>query len=520
MDEQWDVIVVGGGPAGLSAALMLGRARRRVLVVDAGAPRNRFAAHMHGVLGNDNTSPAALLERGRAELAAYGVGFASAAVDRVDETDSGAVVTIAGVGTLTVPAVIVATGMADELPDIPGLSKRWGKTVLHCPYCHGWEVRDQRLGVLITSPLGVHQAQLVRQWSDRVVVFTSGRVSLDASTEVRLRARGIEIVTAPVIELLGDGDQLTAVRTGDGDTVAVDAIFTGGMPRPHDGFLAHLGLARADTPMGSFLAVDPAGKTSSDRIWAVGNVTDPAANVPMAIGAGTATGAAVNLALLTEEFDRALQDSAAWPEVAPATYWEYRYTSSERVWSGRANPVLVDVAAGLEPGRALDLGCGEGADAIWLAQHGWRATGIDISPTAVRRATEAARAAGVSEDRVRFLAADLSTLDEEDSYDLVTSSFLHSPVDLPRTEILRQASARVAPGGHLLIVSHAAPPPWANIPHGHRPQLPTPADEVDALALDPKDWDVLVAEIRSRPATGPGGQHAVLDDTVVLARRA
>ena len=303
---EQDVIVIGGSAAGLSASLMLGRAGRRTLVIDAGSPRNRFAAEMHGVLGNEGTPPAELIARGRAEAAGYGVEFAVGTVDRVDEVDGGVTLTTTDGNAWTARAVIVATGLTDELPDIPGLAERWGRSVLHCPYCHGWEVRNRRLGVLTTSPLQLHLAQLIRQWSDRVVVFTAGLGELDEETERRLRSRGVELIPEPVAEVLGDGDGVTAVRLADGRDVPVDAIFTGGIPRPHDGFLAHLGLARTDTPAGSFLAVDGMNRTSSERIWAVGNVVVPFANVPQAMGAGSFTGAAVNAALVTEDFDVAL----------------------------------------------------------------------------------------------------------------------------------------------------------------------------------------------------------------------
>lgn len=305
--STWDAIVVGGGAAGLSAALMLGRARRRVLVVDAGSPRNRFADHMHGVLGNEGTPPAELVRKGRQEAAAYGIEFLDGNVDRVSDTDGGLAVALSGRIEQT-RTLVVATGISDELPAVPGLSDRWGKSVLHCPYCHGWEVRDQRLGVLATSPMALHQARLVRQWSDRIIMFSAAIGELDPADEHRLRARGIELVTAPVIEVLGDGDRVTGVRTADGMVTEVDAIFTAGVPRPHDGFLAGLELARTEQPfdLGSFLTVDPMGKTSHDRIWAIGNVVNPMANVPMAIGAGAFTGGALNGALVEEDFDLAL----------------------------------------------------------------------------------------------------------------------------------------------------------------------------------------------------------------------
>lgn len=262
---------------------------------------------MHGVLGNEGTPPAELVRKGRQEAAAYGIEFLDGNVDRVSDTDGGLAVALSGRIEQT-RTLVVATGISDELPAVPGLSDRWGKSVLHCPYCHGWEVRDQRLGVLATSPMALHQARLVRQWSDRIIMFSAAIGELDPADEHRLRARGIELVTAPVIEVLGDGDRVTGVRTADGMVTEVDAIFTAGVPRPHDGFLAGLELARTEQPfdLGSFLTVDPMGKTSHDRIWAIGNVVNPMANVPMAIGAGAFTGGALNGALVEEDFDLAL----------------------------------------------------------------------------------------------------------------------------------------------------------------------------------------------------------------------
>jgi thioredoxin reductase/SAM-dependent methyltransferase len=512
-NEPWDVIVAGGGPAGLSAALMLGRSRRRVLVIDEGHPRNRYAAHMHGVLGLEGVPPGELLATGRAEAAGYGVEFVDGALASVERLPGGLRLTTVDGVERDARALIVATGVSDDLPDVPGLAERWGTTVLHCPYCHGWEVRDRRLGVLTTSPFGLHQAELVRQWSDRVTVFTAGLGVVAPEVERRLRARGVELEPTPVTAIVGDGDVIDAVRLDDGREAVVDAIFT---VRPHDGFLVSLDLARSETPFGSFLAVDPTGRTSDERVWAVGNVVNPGANVPMSIGAGAFTGGAVNAALVGWDFDAAV-DPQAWPMVAPVDFWEERYAGADRVWSGKVNKVLADVAGALAPGRSLDLGCGEGADVIWLAGRGWEATGIDISATAIRRAAEAAESSGLAPDQARFLAADLSAVPDGE-YDLVTASFLHSPVELPREDILRQAAERVAPGGHLLITSHADFPPWSTAPrHEHR--FLSPAEEVDQLRLDPDAWDVVIAEARPREATGPDGQPAALDDVVVLARR-
>ena len=514
MHEQWDVVVAGGGAAGLSAALMLGRARRRVLVVDAGSPRNRFAAHMHGVLDNEGTDPTELLRRGRQEAAGYGVEFAEDTIVRAEDVPDGLLVTLAGGGTARAQALVAATGITDELPAVPGLAERWGTGVLHCPYCHGWEVRDQRLGVLATSPMSLHQAELVRQWSDRLVLFTAGLGELAPEAALRLRSRGVVLVTSPVTEVLGEAGRLTGVRTADGATVELDAIFTAGTPRPHDGFLDSLHLERKDTPWGSFIAVDATGRTSHPRVWGAGNVVDPGANVPVSIGAASMAGAMANAALVAEEFDQAVA-GGGWPEIATPEFWEERYATADQVWSGRVNQVLAEVAAELEPGTALDLGCGEGGDVIWLASHGWQATGVDVSATAAARGSEAARAAGLA-DRAHFLAADAATFDTSQLYDLVTASFLHSSATATRSEILRRAAGWVAPGGHLLILTHAAPPPWV---HAHSHRFLAAAEEAAALGLDSDLWEVRVAEERTREVTSPDGEPATLEDGVVLLRR-
>lgn len=303
--NYWDVIIVGAGPAGLSAALMLGRSRRSVLVVDAGAGRNRFAAHMHGVLGHDGKPPAQLRAEGRAEAEAYGVRFEEGSVAAVSREGDGVRVETDG-GVHSARALIVATGVRDELPGIPGLAERWGETVLHCPFCHGWEVRDRRLAVLATSPMSVHQAEMVRGLSDRVTLFAAGAGALSDEARIRLTARGIEIVEQPVREVLGAAPEIEGVRVEGGAVVPVDAIFTGGTLVPHDGFLAGLGLARTQMPFGAFLAVDAAGRTSDERIWAVGNVVSPMANVPMSMGAGAMTGSAVQGALIGWDTDAAV----------------------------------------------------------------------------------------------------------------------------------------------------------------------------------------------------------------------
>jgi len=207
------------------------------------------------------------------------------------------------------------------------------------------------------------------------------------------------------------------------------------------------------------------------------------------------------------------------PDTDPTSFWEARYAGATGIWSGRPNRALVDEATGLQPGRALDLGCGEGADVVWLATRGWTVTAVDLSATALARGEAAARGAGVA-DRVRWVVADLADADglpDDPAYDLVTACFLQTPLEFPRVEVLRRAADRVAPGGRLLVVAHAAPPPWSDVRADHHDEFPTVEQELADLALDDA-WDVEVAEVRGRDATGPEGQSGHLLDTVVVAR--
>jgi len=202
---------------------------------------------------------------------------------------------------------------------------------------------------------------------------------------------------------------------------------------------------------------------------------------------------------------------------APAEFWEALYTERGQRWSGRVNASTADVVRGIAPGRSLDLGCGEGGDVLWCAGEGWDATGVDISPTAVRRGEEAARAAGLG-GRARFVVADLATWQPDGLFDLVTASFLQSPVELERGEVLRRFASVLAPGGRLVVVAHAAAPPWMSPEHAGHAEFPTPASEVAEIGLV-DGWTVEVAEVRQRDAVGPDGATAVLDDSVVVLRR-
>ncbi|HET7043398.1 MAG TPA: NAD(P)/FAD-dependent oxidoreductase [Gaiellaceae bacterium] len=306
-DPVHDVVVVGGGAAGLSAALVLGRARRRVAVVDAGSPRNAPAAHMHGFLSRDGMPPAELLTAGRAEVTGYGVELVA---DRVVGIDAGFNVRLAGGRSLQARRLLLATGARDELPEIPGVRERWGQDFLHCPYCHGWEVRDEPLGVLGTGPAAVEHAQLVRQWSADVAFFVHS-YDLSATEQRELEARGVRIVRGEVARLVVEDDRLSGIELADGRVIGRSAVFVRPAVVPHaDGLLSGLG---CEVDGGGFAVVDAAGRTSVPGVWAAGNVADPRAQVITAAGAGSAAAIALNADLVREDVERAEAAGPAEP---------------------------------------------------------------------------------------------------------------------------------------------------------------------------------------------------------------
>jgi thioredoxin reductase len=302
-DPGYDVVVIGGGAAGLSAALVLGRARRRVTVIDAGAPRNAPAEHMQGYLSRDGMPPRDLVAVGRAEVAGYGVEVVDGKVDHL-EPSSGTetVVHLAGGPALRARRVLVATGLRDELPDIPGLWKRWGKDVLHCPYCHGYEVRDQPIGVLGSQPGSVHHALLLGQWSNDVVFFPH-TLELTPADREKLIARGVTLTEGRIKRLAMTDDRLHGVELATGQVVSRDAIFVATRMVPNDELLRDLGCATGDN---GWIAVDPTGRTSHPGVWAVGNVTDQRAQVITAASAGSVAAIAINHDLLEEEIESAV----------------------------------------------------------------------------------------------------------------------------------------------------------------------------------------------------------------------
>ena len=310
--SEYDVVIVGGGAAGVSAALVLGRARRRVLVIDGGSPRNAPATHMQGFLSRDGMAPSELLAVGRKEIAAYGVDLVSDTVTALEQSpgdfgdplDVSYRVRRSHGPDIGARRLLVTTGVSDHLPELPGLWDRWGRDLLHCPYCHGWEVRDQPLGVLGTIEGSVEHALLIRQWSADITFFAH-TYDLTDDDRRRLDARGVTTVTGEVSGLVVQDDRLTGVALADGRVVARTAVFVrpGIRPRP-DGLLAGLG-CRFDAA--GFVATDRTGRTSNAGVWAAGNVADPRAQVITAAGAGSAAAIAINTDLVDADTERAVR---------------------------------------------------------------------------------------------------------------------------------------------------------------------------------------------------------------------
>ncbi len=296
--SSYDVIVVGGGPGGLSAALLLGRARRRVAVIDAGQPRNAPATHLHGYLTRDGTPPARLLSAGRDEVAHYGGTLIDAKVNTIAGCVGAFTVTLHTGEMLTGRRLLIATGLTDRLPDIPGLAERWGRDVLHCPYCHGHEVADRPLAVLNPGPRAIHQAITIRHWSPHITLLTHGTTP-GRDDLATLATNDIEVATAAVTRAVLRDDRLVGLELQDGRLVAAHALFVASDHEPNDRLLGPLGVATAEQPTGRFVTTDAAGRTSVDGIWAVGNLTDPTAQLITSAGDGSRAAIDINSDLIT-----------------------------------------------------------------------------------------------------------------------------------------------------------------------------------------------------------------------------
>lgn len=306
-DTLRDAVIIGGGAAGLSGALSLARARRRVTVVDAGHPRNAPADGVHGLLGLEGTPPLELLARGRAEVESYGGEIITADVVRVQGHPDAFTVDLGSGETLEARRLLIATGLVDELPDVPGVAERWGRGVLHCPYCHGWEVRDQRIGIIASSPLSVHQAMLFSQWSSEIV-FLAGADGLADGDRAQLEAIGVTIVDGEVAAVEGDDGTVSCARMTDGRVIDLDAAVVATRMHARVEMFEELGIKAVAHPMGmgSFVEVDEAGATNVPGVWAAGNASNLAAQVGAAAAAGNLAGAHINADLVMADAARAL----------------------------------------------------------------------------------------------------------------------------------------------------------------------------------------------------------------------
>ena len=304
--HSYDVVVVGGGAAGLSGALALGRARRTVLVVDAGDPRNAPAGHVHNYLGREGTPPAELLEIGRAEVAAYGVEVRPGRVNAAARTDGGFDLALDDGTAVHARRLLVTTGLTDVLPDIPGLAARFGRDVLHCPYCHGWEVRDQAIGIIASNAFALHGAQLWSQWSDDVTLFLNDGFVPSADEVEMLAARGVTVVDGAVAEIVVEDDRLVGVRLDSGQVVAREALVAAPRFVANSDLLTSLGLQPEAFEMngivfGYAVPSDANGATTVPGVWLAGNVTDLRAQVISAAAGGLNAGAMINMDLIQEE---------------------------------------------------------------------------------------------------------------------------------------------------------------------------------------------------------------------------
>ncbi len=518
VERHCDVLVVGGSAAGLAAALQLVRQRRSVIIVDAGEPRNAPAEHMHAYLGYDGAPPADLTAAGRAEVRRYGGEVLDGRVLEVTQTDEGRFrAQLTGGHAVVARHVLIATGLVDELPDVEGLAEHWGRGVIHCPFCHGYEVRDQTLVQIVTHPLGLHPAALFHHLTDRLTIVVHGSVDLDPSELEPFRAAGVNVVFDQVSRVVtGPGGEVTGVELESGDPLEAEAVVVSPRFRVRAEPFEALRLEFGSHPagFGEFVKTDETGETSAPGVWAAGNVANPGDQVLQAAATGSRVGSRISSRLAQDDLqlDR--------PRSGAETDWDRRY-SGERLWSGNPNGALVAEVDGLAAGSALDVGAGEGGDAVWLAERGWAVTANDISAAALARIAAEAEHRGLE---IEGLHADANAPRAfgTERFDLVSAHY----AAIPRTadsRALHNLLNAVAPGGTLLMVSHDLGPRHAPIDTDDNSRAFDPfaylrVDDVkEAIAADPA-WVVEVDETRPRPAgSASAGHHA--DDVVFRARR-
>jgi len=516
VERHCDVAVIGGSAAGLAAALQLARQRRTVCVVDDGSPRNAPAAHMHGYLGHEAVSPLDLVATGREEVRGYGGEILDGRVVAVSRLDDGRFrVELTGGHHLVARRVLAATGVVDELPVIDGLVERWGSEVIHCPFCHGYEVRDQRVVQIVTHPAGLHPTALVRHLTDRLTVVLHEADGVDEATVEALRAAGVVIERDKVARVVAGRDGApVAVELAGGGILDADALLVGPRFRARAEVLDGLGVRPTAHPMGlgNYLEVDQTGQTSVPGLYGAGNLTDPSLQVLPAAAHGSRVGAMIAFGLAEEDLQGPRRSG-------DAADWEQRYDGGT-MWSANPNGTLVAEAGPLQPGRALDVGAGEGADALWLAEHGWEVTASDISGNALARLADEAHRRGLDVRRLRADANGPAAFGAE-TYDLVSLQYgsFHRTPDRRGLHNLLDA---VAPGGTLLVVGHDLAPLREPVDVATQTRIFDPeayvgVDEVAAALADDGGWHVDVHETRPRPAGAASTHH--VHDVVLRATR-
>ncbi|MBB5206602.1 NAD(P)/FAD-dependent oxidoreductase [Chiayiivirga flava] len=291
---QHDVIVIGGSYSGMAATLQLLRARRTVLVIDAGERRNRFARHAHGVLGHDGEPPDELAANARRQLEAYAtLTWVEGRVDAVaGQVDDFIVTTTAGL-SFRGRRVLLASGVTDRLPAVEGLAERWGRTVFHCPYCHGYELGQGRIGIVGASPMSIHQAELLTDWGD-VTLLVNGAMDLDHEARSGLERRGVAIEDTPIDRIEGSADVVMA----DGRRLRFAGLFTATHTSPSGALAETMGCALEETPFGVQICVDAEARTSVAGVFACGDVARAPHSISLAIGGGALAGAQVHRSLL------------------------------------------------------------------------------------------------------------------------------------------------------------------------------------------------------------------------------
>ncbi|MDP9985938.1 thioredoxin reductase [Arthrobacter oryzae] len=308
-DDVFDVAVIGGGPAGLSAGVALARALRSVVVIDAGEQRNLGAESVHGFLSREGMSPRDLLAAGREELARYGGAMTSGFVRQASRGEDQFILAMNDGSTRTARRLLIASGIVDELPELPGVADRWGRDVLYCPYCHGWEIRNKKIGVLAADSHSVLQALTFRQWSADVTILLNDALELSAGQAEQLAARSIQVVEGKVRELDVRDDRLSGAILDSGATVGLDVLVVSPATVSKANMLQRLGLepAALQEGPGTRLETDDSGRTSCPGVWAAGNATDVSAQVMTAAAAGLRAAEAINADLVLADTRREVE---------------------------------------------------------------------------------------------------------------------------------------------------------------------------------------------------------------------